>query len=309
MSMLETGRRIVIAHNPHSSRAADVTARVFERLNEAGIPYETIEVRQAHLDENVFRIAPLIQPGDIILSAAGDGSAHAVAHSVMAANKPDTVLGFLAYGNFNDLPNTFNSKQTLQDPVDFLRQARPQSIWPLDVFVNGERVRSALLYSTVGWTAAAAGQFDDPKIRHRITHGGAGVVPSLIRTGVFYFSTRKASRLPCVEYNGVMYRQTDLLFANGPLLARLFRTGKHFYETPVFLFRMLNVRWLLPNIPFLISGLIGRIRGEEVPQATVRFSEPFDMKLQCDGEVIQLRTVTSIEVKKTAGPLSVLTTK
>src|SRR5690606_31962225 len=123
---------------------------------------------------------------DIILSAAGDGSAHATAHAVMAANQPDVELGFLAYGNFNDLPNTFNSKSSLRDPVTFLEQASPQDIWPLNVSVNGKSLRSALLYATVGWTAGAAGQFDNPNVRHSITHGGAGIMKSLWRSGLYY---------------------------------------------------------------------------------------------------------------------------
>ena len=302
-------RRLVISHNPHSSRASEVQEQVFDRLDAAGYTYGVIEVQQAHLDDNVARLAPLIRPGDIILSAAGDGSAHATAHAVMAANQPGVELGFLAFGNFNDLPNTFNSQETLRDPVAFLEQASVQEIWPLQVTVNDTPLRSALLYATVGWTASAAARFDDPTVRHTITHGGAGIIKSLWRTGWYYLQSRRDSVLPPLTYNGARYTATDLLFANGPAVARLFKTGKRYYAEPMFLFRILNVRWLLPNIPFLIAGLFGRMNGEKVPEAVIEFDQPLSAQLQCDGEVVQLTDATRVDVKKSAQPLMILITK
>ena len=308
MKDIYKGRRLVVSHNPHSSRASEVQQHVFDKLDAAGYTYTTIEVQQAHLDDNVARLAPLIQPGDIVLSAAGDGSAHATAHAVMAANQPGVELGFLAFGNFNDLPNTLNTKATLRDPVAFLDHATPQDIWPIDVLVNGQRQRSALLYATAGWTASAAGQFDNPKVRHSITHGGAGVVKSLWRAGWYYLRSRRSSRLPMFDYQGVQYRATDLLYANGPAVARLFKTGQRYYAQPNFLFRILDVRWLLPNTPFLIKGLLGRMNGRAVSSAAVQFAEPSTLKLQCDGEVFDVAQVTSLEVRKVEKPLTILTT-
>ena len=283
--------------------------QVFSRLDEAGYAYETIEVQQAHLDDNVARLAPLIQPGDIILSAAGDGSAHATAHAVMAAHQPGVELGFLAYGNFNDLPNTLNSKTTLKDPVAFLAQAMPQEIWPIHVSVDGTPLRSALLYASIGWTASAASQFDDPTVRRAITSGEAGVLRSLWRTGLYYLKTRHKSDLPPLRYEGKTYNMTDLLFANGLTVARLFKTGQRYYSQPVFLFRMLNVRYIVPNIPFLLAGLIGSMSGEKVSSATVEFEQPVTSKLQCDGEVVAIEGASKIEVKKADRPLTVLSVK
>lgn len=302
-------RRLVVAHNPHSSRAAAVQKQVFDRLEEVGYIYETIEVRQAHLNDNVARLAPLIQPGDIILSAAGDGSAHAVFHTVMAANQLGVELGFLAFGNFNDIPHVFNTKETLQDPVAFLEQASAEKVWPISVSVDGAPLRSALLYASIGWTAQAAQQFDAPGVRHSITHGGAGVLKSLWRTGLYYLKTRSKAGLPAFRHNGNTYRKTDLLFANGPTVARLFRSGKHYYKLDVFLFRMLDIRGLVKNIPFLAMGLLGRMKGEETNDLTIEFLEPASAVLQCDGEVVELEGVGRVEVKKAAVPLTVLVTK
>lgn len=310
MTSILDGRRLVIAHNPHSSRALAVQEQVFDRLTAAGYSYERIEVQQASLEDNVARLAPQIQPGDLILSAAGDGSAHAVFHSVMAANQPGVELGFLAYGNFNDIPNTFNSKKSLRDPVVFLEQAKQETIKPITVYVDGNLLRSALLYATIGWTARAAGVFNEPKVRYKIKHGGAGIVKSLWRTGGYYFQSRRTSALPPFSIGGVHYRgMTDIIAANGPTVARLFRSGKRYYKQPVFLFRVLNVRSIIHNVPFLLAGLIGRMRGQEVESIAALFDAPANVTLQCDGEVVELEGCTSIEIKKADRPLLALTSK
>lgn len=302
-------RRLVIAYNPNSSRASAVQTEVFDRLRNAGYAYETIEVRQASLASNVARLMPLIRPNDIILSAAGDGSAHAVFHTVLAANQPGVELGFLAYGNFNDIPNTFNSRASLRDPVKFLEQARPETAYPLVVTIDGTPLRSALLYVTLGWTAQAASQFDDPTVRQKLVGGGGGLIKSLWRLGWYYLKTRKSSLLPSFIYERKEYQKTDLLFANGPTVARLFKSGKPYYQDHVFLFRMLDVRRLVANIPFLTSSLFGHMKGDERSRVTVSFSAPLTARVQCDGEVVELTNVATVEIAKATRPLALLVTK
>src|SRR5690606_17312274 len=168
-------------------------------------------------------------------------------------------LGFLAYGNFNDLPHTFTDKGSLRDPVALLEMARTETIYPLNVHVDGKPLRSALLYATVGWTARAASQFDDPSVRGKLRRGGAGLTKSLWRLLLYYYKSRRLSVLPPFRYNQVAYSdRTDVIFANGPAVARLFRSGKRFYLGSTFLFRMLDVRKLVANTPFLAAGLLGR---------------------------------------------------
>lgn len=309
MNSITSNQRLVIAYNPHSSRASDVREKVFDRLDKSGYSYETIEVQQASLEDNVARLAPLIQPNDVILSCAGDGSAHAVFHSVLAANQPGTLLGFLAFGNFNDLPHMFNTKESLTDPVLFLEHAKPVTIWPIQVFINKKPLRNALLYSSVGWTARAAGQFDRPSIRRKITHGEAGLLKSYWRLGKYYFKSRAGSGLPPMIYKDKTYHMTDLIFANGPTVARLFSSGRHYYKKNVFMFRMLDIRGVTKNIPFLISGLVGRMKGDEVTEVEVTFETPSSVVLQCDGEVVTLDATKQISVSKLPKGFTVLATK
>lgn len=305
----DSSRRLVIAHNPHSARAKTVQSQVFDRLDEAGYLYETIEVQQAHLDDNVARLAPLIRPNDIVLSAAGDGSAHAVAHTIIKANQPGVWLGFLAFGNFNDVANTFNGKQSLVDPVSLLESSKPEEIKPLSIIVDDVKLRNALLYFTLGWTAKAANRFDDPKLRHKIKHGGAGLVKSLWHLGWYYLQTRRDSQVLDFKLDGNKYSGTDIIVANGPTVARLFKTGQHYYRRDDFLFKVLNVRWLLPNVPFLLSGLIGKMKGQKMQKAELMFMSPTEVTVQCDGEVVNLKNTTKIEVIKSDQSITVLSSK
>lgn len=299
-------RRLVIAYNPHSSRAAKVKELVFERLEEAGYKYDTIEVKKASLADNVARLKDLIKPGDVIISAAGDGSAHAVAASVIAANQPNVALGFLAFGNFNDLPNVLNSKKSRQDPVELLATSTEAEAFPLEVQTNGRPLRFAMLYATIGWTAEVASYFDDDK--NRAGRASLGTLSNYLRVTKYYFKSRRvAAELPLPPV-GKGKPSTDLLFVNGPRLAHVFQTGGRFYLRPDFLFVPLNVRTLTHNLPLIVRSVaLHKAKGEIASEKQIDFTEPVNITVQCDGEVDVLKSVKTIVVKKLDHPINILT--
>jgi diacylglycerol kinase family enzyme len=304
------GRRLVIAHNPHSSRAHEVQSTVFARLDTAGYTYETIEVRQASLRENIEWLQPQLQANDIVLCTAGDGSAHAVTQAALAANLPGVQIGFLAFGNFNDLSHTFNTPETLRDPVAFLERAEVQTLYPLEVTVNDTHFRYALLYCTIGWTARAAARFDQPDIRHRLQSGEVGMVRNLWKLGCYYFQSRRRNYLPSFTLDRRLRTHlTDILCVNGPTMARLFKTGKKYYQESFFLYKKLNVRGLLWNASFLLRSTLWRMPGKEKMHVTLDFVESAVVPIQCDGEVEELHDVMHIHIKKNTKALSVLATK
>ena len=303
------GRRLVIAYNPHSSRASRVHEHVFHRLDEAGFSYEKVEVLQASLQENIDHILPEIRDKDIIISTAGDGSAHAVANAVIASGR-DVSIGFLAYGNFNDLAHTFNTRFSRTDPVAFLESAYEQEMAPLDIYVNKKIVRHALLYSTFGWTAQAADEFNKSGARQSLQTGGAGILRSVFRLATFYSKTRRHSRLPEMMLDGEKRSGlTDVLCVNGSHLARLFRTAHKYYNQKVFLVRTLDVTGLIKNVGFLTSSVLGHMRGQKRHAIEMVFNEPSAIPMQCDGEVSNLEDVKTILVSKSTNFIKILTTK
>lgn len=310
MISLLVGRRLVIVHNPHSSRADEVKQAVFSRLDAAGYSYKTLEVHQASLADNVARLSPQIHAGDIVISAAGDGSAHALSQAVMDANQENVMVGFLAFGNFNDLPHTFTSHWCLKDPIAFLEQARQEVVYPLIIEANGRYVRQAMLYATLGWTARAAGLFDDPAVRRRLQIGSLNLAHTMLSLGLYYFKSRRTSYLPPFTYRRKLYtHRTDIICANGPSVARFFRTNTKYYKTQNFLQHVLNVSRLVPNIPFMVSSVLGRMPGSIVQDMRINFQQAENLPLQCDGEVIELHDVTQLRIKKSTIPFHILTNK
>ena len=302
-------QRLVLAYNPRSSRQRQVKGKVFDRLAAAGYSYQTMEVKQASLAENIALLAPQIEANDIVLCVAGDGSAHAVVNSVIASGKPGVSLGFLAFGNFNDLSHALDARHLQQDPVALLNAAHLEKAYPLAVGADGQHLRYALLYATVGWTAKAAAHFDRSNVRDHSINGKTGLVRSLIGLGIFYLKSRQSSLLPEFKIDDKLYHQTDILVANSSKIARLFATGHKFYLTDKFLLRTLDVRHLLPNIGFLFSGLFHRIKGQERDSLRVDFQQPSDIVVQCDGEVVELDGVKTLTFGKLSQPLSILTTE
>lgn len=294
-----TKRRLVIAHNPLSSRAIQVDEQVFARLDAAGYKYHKIEVQKASLEANVKRLKSKIKPGDIVISAGGDGSAHAIMHTVIAANKPGVSVGFLAYGNFNDMAHSLNKRAARQDPVKLLEKSTEQKLYPLSLYADDKLERHALLYATIGWTAKAAGKFDDMSLRKELVRtGNVNLVGSLWHAFKYYMQSRAHSDLVDFTARRQKYSQrTDILLANSTALARLFKTGKNYGHGKKFLFRTLRVRWLLPNIGFLTLGLVSRIRGQAINNLSIKFSQKSKLPVQCDGEVFELET-DNIKVKK-----------
>ncbi len=310
MSISLEHRRLVIIYSPRSARAKLVQEMVFDKLDQAGYSYEKLEVLQAPLEDNINHLAPKLQPNDLILSSAGDGSAHAIMNSVMAADLPGVSLGFLGFGNFNDAAHAFTKKNSIRDPLTFLSSVNKSLAYPIDLYMNNQKLRSSLLYITLGWTARAANRFDDPAVRMKLRKGSTSLPKNLLDLGIYYFRTRTSSLLPSFSIGGTSYEKvTDVIIANGPTVARLFKTGNPYYFADKFLVRMLDVSGLIMNIPFLFLAMANRMSGDKLDSITLNFKSPSTVPVQCDGEVVILEGVNSISIKKSAKPIQILTNK
>ena len=300
-----SSRRLVVAYNPASSRAPEVDAKVFKRLDEEAIKFTKIEVAVATPEQNMRSIASQIKPGDVILSAAGDGSAHAVMNGVLAANQPGVSLGFLAFGNFNDLPRSLNSRFSLQDPLRLLENGRPETVYPLHI-KSDSIDRASLLYITMGWTAAAAGQYDRPEVRGRLQKPGqAFMINNLIRLTKYYFRSRKDYHLPLQDNSKV----TDILAVNGSRTARFFKSRHSLTSRRDFLTVRLDVSSLIKNLPFLVLSVVGFMPAKPTAKLNVKFKPGAKFLIQLDGEVLELNDPTGLVIAKSDQPLEVLTTK
>ncbi|MDB5187454.1 MAG: Lipid kinase, YegS/Rv2252/BmrU family [Candidatus Saccharibacteria bacterium] len=292
--------RLVVIHNTKSSRAANVERGVFDRLADGGMRPTRFLTPSPHAADNIDAIAHFVQSGDTVLSAAGDGTANAVINGLLESNHEGVTAGFLGYGNFNDVPRTMNHGDARRDPLTLLSSRKTVELNPLSVTKNGEHWRYAALYATLGWTAVAAAEFDSPKVREKLQHGGANIVSSLARLGIRYFQTRHISDLPLFyRDNGELYEGlTDVLAVNGPIMAKIIRSGQDKYKGPDFLLRDLDVSGLFKNSGFLAASAIGRMPGVVTQSDELKFTQPSSVPIQVDGEFSMLNNVSTLRIEK-----------
>ena len=306
--------RAVLITNPKSSRADRVTAEVIRPLDAAGIPFTELRTRSPSSTDNISDIADAIQPGDRIVVASGDGVSNQAANAVLETGYEDVSLAMLPYGGFNDMATTFNGTSPF-DPLHlFDKSADVRPVSPLDIHVNDEHLRHAVLYSTLGWTGLASAVMDSPEIRSEIQASRLKQPRMILEATKLYLKSRKDSVLPDFDINGTPYSgMTDIAFMNGPKMAQVTATGQDLYATDSFHMVELNVGSLVKNVRFLGLGVLNAIArtsftlpGRDVESANVNFSEPASFALQTDGEVHRIENVRTLNVIKKIGALDVV---
>lgn len=316
--------RTLVIRNAASSHADKVQAGVVDRLKE-DLPSSSVhEFWTPSADRNITTsaIAEAIRPGDTIIVAAGDGTSNAVVNAYIQAGAEGAKIGFLPYGNFNDMAATFTDTKTRRNPSLMLTSAARQvEVYPLQVSVNGEHYRHAMLYATLGWTARAASLFDGPEARQGLQHGRANLAASLFDIASMYFKTRKTSNLPAFRRQGGPYTHssiTDILAINGPIMAKIIRSQQPLYEGGKFLSTDLDVSGFLKNSSFLGRSAVNfalkthfDLPGGLVTSEQLTF-DAASLPVQLDGEFFQLEGVDQLSISKgqpgSSGPITVLKT-
>jgi hypothetical protein len=296
--------RLIVVHNEKSSRAAHVPKEVFGRLDAAAVKYVSFATPSPQPEDNIAAIASTVRPGDLWMFATGDGTANAGVNGLLQANQPDVTAAFLGDGNFNDMANTFSGRYARRDPLRLLASEQTTTLHPLEIRQNGEHWRYAALYATLGWTALAAHEFDDPAFREKIQHSRVKNLRSLGHLGVYYFKTRRHAALPGFIYEDephVKHNQTtDVGAVNGPVMARVIRSGQPMYKNLDYLQWNLNVTPLVKNIPFLTASALNHMPGKPTRSSRLIFDHASRVPVQTDGEFTLLDNVESIEIQKNA---------
>ena len=249
--MIVPEERILVVRNPACSHASRVQSDVIDRLNDGGLAKGQLvefSTPSADSDETIEKLREIIKPGDQILVPAGDGTGNAVANAYIDADNEGVRIGFLPYGNFNDMAATFTDRKAQRDPMRLLNSDSTVEVKPLHVIKNGDHYRYGLLYANLGWTAQAAATFDDPNIREDLQNGKTSLADNLFRFAKMYFKTRSSVELPAFRLKGSEVphtKVTDILAVNGPIMGRIIRSGKIYYEGDTFLV----AKWMFQALP------------------------------------------------------------
>ena len=290
-------RKLVIVQNPYSTRHREVQAGVFDRLDAAGITYDTITTRFSQAKDNIKYLADRLPDDAHIISAAGDGTSTQVVNAGLRAELDGAMYSFIGYGNCNDLA------RGQRDPLPLLQANRHTIIHqPLSIEVNGEPWRYAPGYMTLGLTALIASGFASTASRERLRHTPprTKLVRSIGQVATTYLRAHD-TYLPPFTTNLSTIEQTnltDVMMINSQCMGRLIRSSIDYPQTDFFGYRQADFSSIWKNIPFVCSAIAGHTPAEKITDITLTFREPATILAQTEGEHAALPAVSTIRAYK-----------
>lgn len=337
--------RLILVINPRSSGFERIQKKLISKIDSSLFDGEfiTFEIQPTNPLSNAREMAKGLIDGDTILVAGGDGTAHIASNAVAISGKKQIKIKFTGFGNFNDYAHSF-SKNTARATLDAIDSKKVVAkIHPLEIRINGEFFRFAPLYATIGLTAEACEIFDLPKVRgwlKKIKNRNIRLILSLVEAAKFYFKNRKQKNLAIKEIitssSGVSKnieacenlskpsskkqktehsifekfsfpaKTTDLVFMNGPRMARIMRAHINKTDSENFGFTAMNSGDLRSNFPFLTLGVLGKIPLKRVNYAKITFKKPSNITIQLEGEPAIIEDVKTLEVKVHDSEIQVL---
>ena len=290
-------RKLVIVQNPYSTRHREVQAGVFDRLDVAGIPYDTITTRYSQAADNIDDLAGRLPNDAHIISAAGDGTSTQVVNAGLRAELDGAVYSFIGYGNCNDLA------RGERNPLAVLQgDHHTVTHQPLSVEVNGELWRYAPGYMTLGLTALIASGFASTASRERMRHTPphTKLVRSMGQVAATYLRAHD-TYLPPFTTNLSVEEQaglTDVMIINSQRMGRVIRSSIDYPQTDFFGYHQADFSSAWKNIPFAYSAIAGHTPAERITDITLNFREPTTILAQTEGEHAALSMVSTIRAYK-----------
>lgn len=290
-------RRLVIVENPRSSAASNIEHEVFDRLDAQNVRYERVTMRYPNATANILDLAETLKSGDMVISAAGDGTASQVANATLLSAE-DIEIGFLPYGNFNDIARAHTR---LGSTVLDLLHAEAITTIPLTIMNDGEHWRYAPAYATVGWSALATQVFSHDISRYitRNTLPPLKLGASLLQIVYRYYRDRSYT-LPdftAHDTSEIHTGLTDIIAINNPAVASSIGSRRKWYDTEEFGYRELDVSHFFPNLVFGLQSLARQMPLSSKERVDIRFHEPVTIPIQTEGEFHYLST-TELTIKK-----------
>lgn len=310
--------RLVLVVNPRSSGFTLVYDKIIRHIDDLNIPKSqktTYEIQPTNPLDNAQKMAKLLQDNDVIFAAGGDGTAHIATNAAFLSGKKNLKIKYTGFGNFNDYALSF-SRGDRKHCLRALKEQKPvATLTPMEITINGQFFRYAPLYATIGLTGEMADIFEHPKVRGLVKKSpgrNSRLIMSLSAATRFYFKNRRHKTLPPSTISVDDKPQTppkhttDLVFMNGPRMARIMRSKQNRQDSTTFGFTALDSEKLIRNTPFLTKGLFGYIPLTRAKQTEILFETPNRITIQIEGETETLTDIKSLKVKLTQNSINVL---
>jgi len=265
------------------------------------------DVKPLKLMENAERLARILDDGDLVIVAGGDGTAAMATNGIILSGKRAT-LGVLGYGHFNDFARTLGTMHPVEYGDEYLGgvaelvrkfdAGETRDYYPLKVQVDGKLWRYAVCYMTIGMAAEATQMFDQEKIRKNIQK--TSHAKSYFRVARWYYQNRKKHQfVPQLKLNDQeMPQATDIIALNTPYMAKVMRGDKWYESADKF---AAGGFWLMKSWPlfkFMLRSMFKGVPLTEMEELDVKFDQPASFMIQTEGEYETLENVQAIKVKK-----------
>ena len=291
-------KRIIVVYNPRSSRFNVVRQEVLDKLNTLqGYLIGKYEVEPTDVDKNAEKLAKLLKDDDLVISAGGDATG-VIASSAILKSAKNAILAVLPYGNFNDLSRTLGVKD-LNGIFD--TEFGCQSLYPLEIYVDGKFFRYATCYVTIGMMAEAVHIYDQPKMRKILKTKRGRDIGSYTNLASWYFKHRhKKQFLPDFKLNGVLQpkKTSDYASINGRYMARVMRGGDYYKTAKTFRSKTDRLTNFWRLFKLMAKSILFHIPGTDTKNDILEFLEPATVELQAEGEYKTLENVKTIEIRK-----------
>ena len=325
--------RLILVLNPRSSQYAAVTREILEPARKLkGWTVGKFELDLGDVDDNARRLAGILQDGDLVVAAGGDGTASVAVNGVMVATNEVTLvegaevvgrrrnvtLAVLGYGNFNDTARMLGVRRAggLEEIVARFARGEVADVYPLEALVNGQHWRYAAAYVTVGMLAASTAVFETEPVRWKLRAGRPRLVFSLWSLFRWYVANRRGDWLPAGYRNGEAWvtgnegmgvaRATDYVAVNGKSMAQVMRGGKWYLDPQEFQGGMMRLGSFWRVGWMMLRSVLRQVPGETTRGDRLDFVEPSKVVIQAEGEHEELMGVERIEVRKAPRGLKVV---
>ncbi len=310
-------KKLIVVCNPRSSRAGMIEREVLEPARKLrGWLVGKYEVQAIGVDENAEQLAKILDDGDLVIVAGGDGTA-AIALNATVLSDKDVSLAVMGYGNFNDMARLTKVKLPVEygdgyvggimEIVERYEAGKVMELHPLEVWIDGKHWRYAGCYVTLGLFAESTAVFDQEKVRLKLREKRGSLVFSVWQLVKWYFRHRKEEFLPIKELRrlgneGMAVRPdpgtTDYLAVNGPRVARVMRGGKYYLRSGEFLSATARLGGFWRLMWFMFRSMLWRIPGKKSQKDVLTFGSDARVMIQAEGECEELVGIQKIEIGK-----------
>jgi len=288
--------RIVLVHNPNSTRAERVPHEIFDPLRRGGIDFTFFETQQQDTESNIADMQSVFKDGDTIIVAGGDGTKMQAINAALRS-KVDVQLGLEGYGNYNDLSD---KKLTALDIAN--KDYTTTVLRPMTVEVNNDYLFHSPSYLTMGFTAHAAAKFSQEQTRKNIEQlpQSMRMLGNLARLAATYFELHSYKLPPYHTSESPVVRDavSDILLLNSKRAGGIIRSHPDYGLEDYFGYHEANVANILASLPFGVSALAGHAMADHLTDIQIEFEQPSTVPIQSEGEFRVLNGVSKISVYK-----------